>query len=309
MVHDADYNSDDGMVWYTDFGSQFLGKLDPKSGEVVEYPIPVAKPGFEHGSNDVRFDRDGNAWVGNMSQGQLVKFDKKTQKVQAFPFPAEVNISPNIAMVMPYHAHVDGKVWTNNTSYNAIMRYDVNTGDWDTVYIYDKWTRDAFDHGVYGINSDAENNLFVFNVQGNTLIRVDAKTLDVKYYETPTPQSGPRRGRFDSEYRLWVALSEVDKVAMFDPKTERFREWDAPDPMAQTYDIMSDEQGSVWYGGTTSDFVYRLNPETGQQARYLLPKIHTNIRRVDVDTAETGRPIFWVGDNHGAAIYKLEPLD
>jgi len=32
----------DGMVWYSDFGAMSLGKMDPKTGKVTEYPIPVA---------------------------------------------------------------------------------------------------------------------------------------------------------------------------------------------------------------------------------------------------------------------------
>ena len=40
---------------------------------------------------------------------------------------------------------------------------------------------------------------------------------------------------------------------------------------------------------------------------YLLPRF-TNIRRVFVDNSTT--PVtFWVGNNHGASIIKLEPLD
>jgi streptogramin lyase len=32
------------MIWFTHFGEQFLGKLDPKTGKVSEYPLPVIKP-------------------------------------------------------------------------------------------------------------------------------------------------------------------------------------------------------------------------------------------------------------------------
>ena len=32
-----------GIAWYSDFGSQYLGKLDPRTGKVTEYPIPEFK--------------------------------------------------------------------------------------------------------------------------------------------------------------------------------------------------------------------------------------------------------------------------
>ena len=51
----------------------------------------------------------------------------------------------------------------------------------------------------------------------------------------------------------------------------------------------------------------RLNTRTGEIVEYLLPR-PTNIRRVNVDN-RTGPPTFWVGNNLGASIIKLEPLE
>ncbi len=56
-----------------------------------------------------------------------------------------------------------------------------------------------------------------------------------------------------------------------------------------------------------SDQVTRLNPVAGETINYLLPR-STNIRRVFVDNSTT--PVsFWVGNNHGASIVKVEPLE
>jgi len=56
-----------------------------------------------------------------------------------------------------------------------------------------------------------------------------------------------------------------------------------------------------------SDTIMRIDTRTGQSVSYLLP-MSTNVRRVFVDNSTT--PVtFWVGNNHGASIVKLEPLD
>jgi hypothetical protein len=47
----------DGTVWYSDFGQQFLGKMDAKTGKVTQYPIPVLKPGFSTGTLDLEADK------------------------------------------------------------------------------------------------------------------------------------------------------------------------------------------------------------------------------------------------------------
>jgi hypothetical protein len=53
--------------------------------------------------------------------------------------------------------------------------------------------------------------------------------------------------------------------------------------------------------------VSRLDPRTGAFIEYLMPH-NTNIRRVFVDNTTT--PVtFWAGNNHGASIVKVEPLD
>jgi hypothetical protein len=56
-----------------------------------------------------------------------------------------------------------------------------------------------------------------------------------------------------------------------------------------------------------TDQVARLNTKTDEIVEYLLPR-NTNIRRVFV--VDSGpRPVLWVGNNHGRAIVKVEPLD
>ena len=62
MPHDVMVDKD-GMVWYSDFGALFMGKMDPKTGKVTEYPIPKIKEGFPVGTLDLEQDQEGNMWV------------------------------------------------------------------------------------------------------------------------------------------------------------------------------------------------------------------------------------------------------
>ena len=50
---------DSGMVWFAEFGEQFLGKLDPNTGIVTEYPMPDANAKDPHTLN---FDQSGILW-------------------------------------------------------------------------------------------------------------------------------------------------------------------------------------------------------------------------------------------------------
>ncbi len=71
--------------------------------------------------------------------------------------------------------------------------------------------------------------------------------------------------------------------------------------------MIADRTGEAWAGNEYNDRIVRLNPDTGRMIEYLLPR-QTNVRRVWVDN-RTNPVTFWVGNNHGASIVKLEPLD
>jgi virginiamycin B lyase len=306
LPHDAAADSD-GMIWYADFGSHVLGILDPKTGKVVEYPLPITKPGAPVGSLDLVFDHQGNIWMGTMYQGSLAKFDRRTKKFQTWGSPSfRDRDEARIAMVMPVNHHVDGQVWIGGDNEYQV---DVKTGAWRTID-YSVGLKDsalAKELSSYGVASDSKNNFYGMNLNGTYIIKVGAKTKHVTPYPTPTPNAGPRRGHIDAQDRLWFAEFRANKIAMFDTKTETFREWDVPAPWTNVYDAIFDKAGFAWAGGMNNDHVVRLNTRTGEMVEYLLPRA-TNIRRVNVDNS-TNPPTFWVGNNLGASIIKVEPLD
>jgi virginiamycin B lyase len=299
---------DSGMVWFSEFGEQFLGKMDPKTGKVTEYPIPELKKGFPTGMLDLESGADGTTlWIGLMYQAGVAKFDKKSESFQLFALPPEwQSNSAQMGMVTPTHADVDGKVWTKNNAQNALIRVDLASGKLESLGTpMDPATnRPIF---PYGIPSDHQNNLYLLDFAGEDIAKVDAKTGRITVYKTPIANSRPRRGRVDAQDRLWFAEYGSGAIGLFDPKTERITEWPVSTPWSAPYDVMPDDRGEVWAGGMFTDRVARLDPKTSQITEYLLPR-STNMRRVYVDGSTTP-PTFWTGSNHGASIVKMEPLD
>src|SRR5436309_2152852 len=68
----------DGVVWFSNFGEQFLGRLDPKTGKVTEYPVPLIRPGFPTGMLDLERDLDGIFRLSLMYLGGMARFYRKT---------------------------------------------------------------------------------------------------------------------------------------------------------------------------------------------------------------------------------------
>jgi streptogramin lyase len=298
--HDVIVDSD-GMAWYDSFGEQILGKIDPKTGKATEYQLPRLKPGAPTGSLALRFDKDENLWLGMQFQGGVAKFDRKTEKFQTWSLPQELNGDyVQINQVSPEHAYVDGKVWLQDAGTYTVLRLDLKSGKFEVFAPF------AIPRpNIYDVISDAQNNVY-FTVFGRADIgRIDAKTGKITLYPTPTAGSAPRRGMLDKDGRLWFGENRGDRIGMFDPRTEQFQEWRPPTVESWPYDVTADKNGEVWSGGEFTDTVQRLDPRTGEFTEYLLPRF-TNVRRVFVDNS-TNPVTFWVGNNHGASIVKLEP--
>jgi streptogramin lyase len=295
----------DGIAWYSSFGEQFVGRLDPKSGEVKEYAIPVHKPDFPKGSLGLRIDRDGYLWLGNMYQAAIVRFDPRTAQFKAWSMPKEYNVDASqVNMVRPESAHVDGKVWSQNNGFAAVHRLDLASGQFQT---WEPYKTSKTPHNIYDVIPDSQNNVYYTDFRNFHIGRIDAKTGEIKIYPALTPRSAPRRGYMDAQDRLWFGMYRADRVGMFNTRTETFKEWLMPTKWASPYDVVLDRNEELWTGSMVTDRVTRLNTKTDETVDYLLPRT-TNIRRVYVDN--TTNPVtFWVGSNHGASIIKLEPLD
>jgi streptogramin lyase len=306
MPHDAAADTN-GLVWYADFGSQVLGVLNPKTAQVVDYPMPITKPGAPLGSLDLVLDKQGNIWMGTMYQGSLAKFDVKTKTFQTWGSPTyQERDEARIAMVMPINHDIDGQVWIGGDNEYQV---DVKTGQWKAID-YSTGLKDRSilrELSSYGVASDSKNNFYGLNLNGTYIIRVDAKTKQVTPFPTPSPNAGPRRGHMDAQDRLWFAEFRANKIGMFDTRAEKFREFAVPTPWTNVYDAIADTAGYAWAGGMNNDRIVRVNTTSGETVEYLLPRA-TNIRRVNVDNA-TSRPTFWVGNNLGATIIKVEALE
>jgi streptogramin lyase len=296
---------DHGMVWFSSFGEQYLGKLDPRTGKLTEFAIPEHKPGFPTGLLGLRSDAEGHLWFGNMYQATIARFDPKTETFKFWPLEGEENIdAAQINMVSPQSSGVDGKVWAQNNGFAGIHRLDVATGKLET---FEPFKGMSGSHNIYDVIPDSRNNIYFTDFRQRHIGRIDAKTGQIDLYEIPTPNSAPRRGSMDAQDRLWFGEYRGDRIGMFDTKKEEFREWQIPPKWSSPYDVVVDKNGEAWTGSMLSDQVTRLNPATGATINYLLPR-STNIRRVFVDNS-TNPVSFWVGNNHGASIVKVEPLE
>ncbi len=293
-----------GMVWFDDFVEQKLGMLDPKTGAVTQYTVPMIKEGFPTGALDLEIGRDGHIWLANMFQGGVQEFDPQTKQFKTWPLPApwQSDKSQETFLTPP---GPDGIMYIKDNGTQHIFQVNLAANSWRPLGPYKDATHT---YGTYQIFADSKGNVYGNDFTGGygkSIVKFDAKTGEATIYPVSQDVSRPRRGKMDGQDRLWFAEYQGNDVGVLDTRTGKVTTWHTP-PYTFPYDAAPGKDGDVWAAGITSDRVVRIDTKTGKTIVYGLPDA-TNARDIYVDNSGP-RAVFWVGNNHAGQIYKLETL-
>ena len=302
-----------GNVWFSDFQHHFISKLDPRTGKVTRYPVPVSKPGFPTGSLMITMDKDGNIWEAMMGQAQIAKLDMKTEKVSIYLSPDWDKGDTRFTMIDALNSNVDGKLWTKTNGGpdaghpNKLYQFDLATEKFNEV-LPPAGKRDI---AAYGLVTDLDNNVYGLdnNPDQRQIWRTNAKTGETTYIDLPLGVGGGRRGHIDSQNRLWFSQFHANRYAVYDPKSGNVAAWEVPVPYAGAYDVQFDDATYAWGADMSTDLVQRLNVETGEWSSYLLPT-SINTRHIDVQKSSNPNILssMWTEGQQTGKIVHIEPL-
>ena len=84
----------DDMIYYADYSRGYLGRLDPKTGAIKEWPSPSGPKSQPYGITVL----DGAVWYSEsaVKKNTLVRFDPKTEKFQTWEIPAGGGVVRNM---------------------------------------------------------------------------------------------------------------------------------------------------------------------------------------------------------------------
>jgi streptogramin lyase len=302
-----------GNVWFSDFQHHFISKLDPVTGKVTRYPVPISKPGFPTGGLMITMDKDGNIWEAMMGQAQIAKLDPKTEKVTIYLSPEWDRADTRFTMIDALHSNVDGKLWTKTNGgpdpghANKLYQFDLATEKFKEILP----PAGKQDIAAYGLISDLDNNVYGLdnNPDQRHIWRTDAKTGETTYIELPLGVGGGRRGHIDSQNRLWFSQFHANRYSVYDPKTGKVTAWDVPVPYAGAYDVQYDDVAYAWGADMSTDLVQRLNVETGEWSSYLLPT-SINTRHIDVQKSSDPKVLssMWTEGQQSSKLVHIEAL-
>ncbi|MEM9030152.1 MAG: cytochrome C [Pseudomonadota bacterium] len=261
----------DGMIWWAGQWASLIGRINPKTGEMKEWPLDeTAKP------HSVFHDRSGNIWYTGNKNGTLGKFDPKTEKITVYKMPDPEAKDPHTAIVAS-----DGIIWFTMQHSNRVGRLDPATGDIKIRIMPTKGSR------PYGIKVDSKGDVWVACNGSNCIVRVDPKTMELTEFKIPDPKTKIRRLDVAADDRIWFVNSARGRLGRLDPKTGAVKEWPSPSgPKSHPYAIAIVD-GIIWYNesGVRPDMLVRFDPSTETFQSWPIPSgdIHSGIlRHLDV---------------------------
>jgi streptogramin lyase len=112
----------DGRVWFALHRVDLMARVDPGTGAVNEFEIPVEGIVYPRRMDT---DREGNVWVALWQAGKLMKIDQHTAEMTVFDAPTPYNGA--------YSISIDQKndfVWVTLHRVDKIARFNPKTRQW-----------------------------------------------------------------------------------------------------------------------------------------------------------------------------------
>jgi virginiamycin B lyase len=235
----------DGSIWYAGQYGNLIGRLDPKTGQAKEYPLPDKSM-----PHTVEIDPKGRPWFSGNKNATIGWIDTATGKATVYKMPDPAATDPHTITF-----DKKGIVYFTFQAANMVGRLNPDTGDIKVVKVAAERTQ------PYDIKFDREGTLWVSCNARPCLLKVHPDTLAVTEVKLPTPGTTVRRLDFAPDGMVWYVNSGAGKLGRLNPKSGEIKEWDSPSgPRSHPYGIVVLD-GAVWYNesGVRPDMLVRFD--------------------------------------------------
>ncbi len=241
----------DGSIWWTGMWASLAGRLDPKTGEMEEYRLPLSSR-----PHTIVPDADGNIWYTGNSNATIGKLEPASGKVTEYPTQAR---DPHSAVF-----HPNGKLYFTAQGAAMLGRLDPETGAVDEI---------ATEPRPYGIKVAPDGTVWIAYNGTNKIGAMHPDTMEVRYFEVPDADTRIRRLDIDSQGVIWFVNSSMGRIGRLDPASGDIQEWDSPSgPKSHPYAIAVIDD-VIWYNesGMRPDALVRFDPDTESFQSWAIP--------------------------------------
>jgi virginiamycin B lyase len=248
----------DGAIWYTGQRASVLGRIDPHSGAIREFPTSIK----DSGPHGLTADAAGNIWFTANFAGYIGRLDPASGAITAYRLPDSRARDPHTPVF-----DQNGTLWFSVQGANMIGRLDPRTG---AVQLAEVPTPHAL---PYGIAVSSKGVPFFAEFGSNRIGTIDPHTLAIHEYLLPQANARPRRLAIDSADVIWYTDYARGFLGRFDPRTGATREWASPGGShSEPYGITTLDD-AIWYSesGVTPNTLVRFDPKTGGFQSWPIP--------------------------------------
>jgi streptogramin lyase/cytochrome c5 len=298
-LHDVQGDSK-GNLWFSSHKTDVVGKLDPRTGIVTEYTIPLT-PKAMPGTHAVVIDKNDTVWFSENWGHNLDRLDPQTGKITQVavedPTPLNAPGFGNFAMTK------DGFVW--NSRGDHVQKIDPETGK--VIQRYPLQVSFSYDSLI-----SADGKYWGgggLPAWGNTAERLDLATGEWINANTGSHMATAKRGGFDPYNNPWFgggdgALIELNaKTGLIEEHVPPI----APNPYTDFYEAQPDKNGEVWAGVLHGRQMLRLDPKSESWRVYQLPEPYAYDRRTYIDSS-THPVTVWYVDYNGYLV-RVQPRE
>ena len=230
VPHDPAFATD-GSGWYSAFGANTLGRIDPTTGHIKQFPLPTA----ESGPHGLIADRDGRVWYTGNRAGLIGRLDPLSGAVTEYRMPDAAARDPH---TLVFDAR--GMLWFTVQNGNFVGRLDPSTG---TIALKPVATPKAMPHGI--VISPSGSPYFAM-AGSNKIGRIDPGTLAITEYTLPEG-ARPRRLAAVSDDAIWYGDNARGFLSRLDSQTGQVKEFASPGGARSGPYSVAALDGAIWF--------------------------------------------------------------
>lgn len=238
-----------GLVWFVGQRGNYVGVLDPESGDFRRYDLPErALP------HNIVAGPDGYLWYAGNGDAHIGRVDPETgEVVRRYAMPEGAR-DPHTLVFSEA-----GDLWFTVQGGNYVGRLDPESGEVQLV-------RPSIERArPYGIVVDGTNVPWIALFGTNRIARADAETMTLREYELPWENARPRRIAVASDGMVWYVDYARGSLGRLDPESGEVREWPAPSGAeSRPYAMTVDDQDHLWFveTGPSPNLLVGFDPST-----------------------------------------------
>lgn len=260
-------------VWFVGQRGDYVGVLDPESGEFRKYDLEEGV-----GPHTLIVGGDGTIWYAGNRAAHIGKLDPETGRIHKIP--TEVQDPHTLVW------NQEGDIWFTAQGANQIAKMNTRT---EEIRYYPVPTERARPYGII-MDRDEADRPWVVLLGTNKLATVDPGSDELREIEIPDEGARPRRLVMTSDGTIWFADYAEGKLWSYVPESGAFESRELPGGAdSRPYGMAVDRSDRIWIvetGVSANQFV-GFDPATGQFfGRTPIPSGGGAVRNMMYDAAD-----------------------